>query len=162
MSRRRRTRASGRRRSGAFLLPIGIALTVVALIVVTRPWTLLPERTPAAAAPIPAPGPTPAELLVRLRTALHDEARWEREGIGHPPEWRGTLRDGESLVHWNARVSAVLEGAGLTIREGREDLLERAPGTTMQRLTLELGTPEGVLGHVVVETKRSPYLPPSF
>jgi len=144
------------------LWPVAIALALAALVVVTRPWTLLPERTPAPAAPVPVPGPSPAELLVRLRTALHAEARWEREGIGQPPEWRGTLKEGESLVHWNARVSGAIEGAGLQIREGREDLLERGPGVTAQRLTLEVGTAEALLARVVVETKRSPYLPPTF
>jgi hypothetical protein len=143
-------------------LPIAIALAFAALMVITRPWTLLPPRATVPAAPAPAPGPSPAELLVRLRTALHGEAKWEREGIGQPPEWRGTLKEGESLVHWNARVSAAIEGTGLKVRNGREELLERGPGVTMQRLTLEVGTAEAVLASVVVETRRSPYLPPTF
>ena len=32
----------------------------------------------------------------------------------------------------------------------------------MQRLTLEVGTAEAILASVVVETRRSPYLPPTF
>ena len=93
---------------------------------------------------------------------LHGEAEWEREGIGQPAEWRGKLRGSESLVHWNARVSAAIEGAGLQVGSGREELLDRKGGGTTQRLTLEVGTGAEPLAMVVVETRRSPYLPPSF
>lgn len=162
MGGRRRKRASGRRRSGAFLLPLLGGLAFVALVAVVRPWTLVPRHAPAPAAlPLPT-APSPAEMLVRLRTVLHGEAEWEREGIGQPPEWRGKLRDGEALVHWNARVSGAIEGAGLQVRDGREELLDRPGGVTLQRLTLEVGTEQAVLAIVVVETRRSPYLPPTF
>jgi hypothetical protein len=93
---------------------------------------------------------------------LSDEAEWQSRGVGHPPEWRGTLREGESLVHWNARVSGGIEKAGMRIRRGTEELLERRGGETGQRLTLEVGGEDEVLARVIVETRRSPYLPPSF
>jgi len=162
MGSRKRKRASGRKRSGAFLYPVLIVAALATLLLILRPWTLIPRSAPAASAPIPPPPPSSTELLVRLRTLLQDEAEWRRQGTGQPPEWSGKLRGEESMVHWNARVSAAIEAAGMQVREGTEELIERQGGGTLQRLTLEVGSGAETLATIVVETRRSPYLPPTF
>jgi hypothetical protein len=159
---RKRKRASGRKRSGAFLLPALIVLALGVLVGMTRPWTLLPRRAPAPAAIPIAPAVSRSELISRLSAVLEREAQWREKGSGSPPEWRGALAGKESLVHWNARISTAIEGAGLQVTSGTEELLERENGNPVQRLTLEVGAAGERVARIVVETRRSPYLPPSF
>jgi hypothetical protein len=162
MGSRKRKRASGRKRTGAFLLPALIVLALGVLAGMTRPWTLLPRRGAApAAAPLPG-GVSRSELISRLGAILEREAQWREKGSGSSPEWLGTLAGKESLVHWNARISTAIEGAGLQVTSGTEELLERQNGNPVQRLTLEVGAAGERVGRIVVETRRSPYLPPSF
>jgi hypothetical protein len=162
MSGRRRKRASGSKRSGAFLLPALIVLALGVLVGMTHPWTLLPQARPSPDESPVKPVLSAAELTRRLAAILEREAQWQEKGAGQPPEWRGKLPEKESLVHWNARISAAIEAAGLQVQSGTEELLERENGSPVQRLTLEVGGGGERLARIVVETRRSPYLPPSF
>ncbi len=157
--RRRPRKGSGRLRPGPILLVgIGVAVAIAVVFLVPRlrhgpqPTRPEPQRIP----------PSTTELLARLSEVMHGEAEWTREGTGSPPQWQGRLRGEESLVRWNARITGAVEAAGLQVLQGTEELSDRRGRWPVQRLTLRIGTDGNALATVVVETARSPALPPAF
>jgi hypothetical protein len=115
--------------------------------------------------PAPDPAAAGAELQRRadlLATILLPQAEWLRRESALPMEWEGRLPSSESLVQWNARVSAGIEGLGLEVFDGREEVIARAGKWPLQRLTLTVGGAGELLATIVIETSRSPALPPTF
>jgi hypothetical protein len=115
--------------------------------------------------PAPDPGAAAAELQRQadlLATVLLPQAEWIRRELALPMEWEGCLPSAESLVQWNARVSAGIEGLGLQVLDGREEVISRAGKWPLQRLTLIVGGAGEILATIVIETSRSPDLPPPF
>ncbi|MCK4305498.1 MAG: hypothetical protein KAY24_14775 [Candidatus Eisenbacteria sp.] len=97
-----------------------------------------------------------------LAAILLPQAEWHSRDTTLPMEWVGRLRSSESLIQWNARVSAGIQSLGMDVLEGREEILERVGQWPLQRLTLVVGSGGETLATVIVETSRSPNLPPPF
>jgi len=137
----------------------GSVLTVLGL----WHWGVLGPQAPLEIPPAPgapeAAGLSRREALERLLTPA---ARWSQRDLERPMVWTGTLEPAESVVQWNARISAGVESLGLEILEGREEILTRPRGRPLTRLTLVVGDAGEVLATLVVEAVRSPSLPPAF
>ena len=115
-----------------------------------------PDRVRAVSAALAVPR---AEALAAL---LEPAARWRRRDMGPPMQWTGAIDASESLMQWNARVTAGVEGMGLEVIEGREEILELVKGGTRARLTLVIGSTEEVLATLAVEAVRPRSTPPAF
>ncbi len=128
--------------------------------------TALPARAaalPARAVSAPGAASEPAvSRLEALEQLLAPAARWRQRDPGVPMVWTGTLGPPETLVQWNARISAGVEALGLEILEGREEILTRSRGRPLGRLTLVVGDAGEILATIVVEAVRPPALPPAF
>jgi len=157
MARSRKRRDSRRSWRGSLLLLAFLAGAVAVLL-------LLRDGAPE-------PDPTTERLLAAQRRAelegaltrlLAAQARWDEAGSGRPLTWQGELAGRESLVRWNSRVSGEIEALGLEVLSGTEQLIERRGRFPLQRLRLTVGVGEETLATVVVETTRSPSLPPVF
>jgi len=160
MGRSRRTGSSSPRH----LIPLSAFLALVAFVAILL--LVGPSRRPAEpvappASGAPAPLPVPGSLD-RLTELLAPAAHWHLARAGVPPRWEGRIEGGETLIHWNARMSAAIEALGLEVLDAREELLERRGRQPMQRLTLRLGLAGETTAVVLVETARSAALPPAF
>lgn len=158
------TRGAASRRLAPLLIFFlgGSLLTVLALwhwgVLGPRPLhpAPAPDREPAALA---EPAVPRAEALAAL---LEPAARWRRRDMGPPMSWTGAIDVSESLLQWNARVTAGVEKLGLQVLEGQEEIVDLARGGARARLTLIIGTAEEVLATLVVEAARPRETPPAF
>jgi hypothetical protein len=66
------------------------------------------------------------------------------------------------MIHWNARASAAIEQAGLQVLDATEELIDRRGRPPLQRLQMRIADGGDPVAIVVVETSRSPALPPAF
>jgi hypothetical protein len=162
MARTTRKRDSRRQTLGslfAFALLAGFALVLVLAGRFGRG-----PGAPAAPGAVVAPAATTrvTQPLERLAQVLTPAAEWELERVGNPPRWEGRLPGGESMVHWNARITAEIEAAGLQVLDATEELVDRRGRSPLQRLRLDVGLAGERLAVIVVETGRSAALAPSF
>lgn len=115
----------------------------------------------------PSASPEESAALLEGRVAalsalLLPQADWRRRELSIPMEWIGQVSSSESLVQWNAQVSAGIRGLGLEVLEGREEVVTRPGKWPLQRLTLVVGAAGEALATIIVETTRSPTLPAAF
>lgn len=150
----------------AFLLLIGPSSTRSPA---SHPVTSLPAAGDASATPAPEAGGLRGESvgasagdLDRLAAVLAPAARWRVARSGVPALWEGRIEEGETLVHWNARVTAGIERAGLEVLEASEELLQQRGRIPLQRLTMRVGSEGRALAEVRVEALRAAELPPAF
>ncbi len=120
------------------------------------PPTPIADQVQASAGEL---SPPRAEALTAL---LEPAARWRRRDMGPPLSWTGAIDGSESLLQWNARITAGVEKLGLQVLEGREEIVNPARGAARARLTLVIGTAEEVLANLVIEADRSRATPPAF
>jgi hypothetical protein len=162
MARTNRRRDSRRRTLGSLLVFALLAGFAIVLVLTGR----IGRRAPDASAPgvvvAPAAATRVTQPLERLAQVLGPAAEWQLERVGNPPRWEGRLPGGESMVHWNARVSAEIEAAGLQVLDATEELENRRGRAPLQRLRIKVGLAGEPLAIIVVETGRSAALAPPF
>ena len=162
MARTNRRRDSRRRTLGSLFVLALLGGFAVLLVLSGR----IGRRAPVASAPgavvAPAAVTRVTQPLDRLAQVLGPAAEWQLERAGNPPRGEGRLPSGESMVHWNARVSAEIEAAGLQILDAAEELENRRGRPPLQRLRLKVGLAGEPLAIIVVETGRSAALAPPF
>ncbi|MCK4413627.1 MAG: hypothetical protein KAY32_08790 [Candidatus Eisenbacteria sp.] len=158
MSRKAGSSRAGRWALGPLLIAFFSGALLVVLVVVLLEW---PARRPGGATAA-AGRPAVQEQLAGLAALLDSQAEWEQIGDVSCPEWHGRIVDETSLVRWNAGATAALGAAGFEILAGKEDLIHRRNRWPLQRLTLEVGVAGEQIATVIVETGRSPSLPPPF
>lgn len=97
-----------------------------------------------------------------LTAVLEPQAEWRTRGPAIPLNWCGEIGSDESLVQWNARVTALCERLGLEVIAGTEEIIERRGRWPLQRLTLVAALGGETLATLVVEDTRPPTVPPTF
>ncbi|MBD3237360.1 MAG: hypothetical protein GF330_11690 [Candidatus Eisenbacteria bacterium] len=138
----------------------GGALVLLALGLSGRVrWNAPAQRETPVTAGVPVDPETTAALLAAV---LEPQADWERHDASPPLQWRGRVAAEESLVQWNARVSALCERLGLQIVSGTEEIIERRGRWPLQRVTLVAALAGETLATLVVEAPRPPTVPPAF
>ena len=164
MGRSSRKRDSRRRTLGSLSVLGALGLFIALLLVIgnhdrdrlAEPPGAATMQTSPETAERSASGPD------RLARVLAGRADWEIEHAGTPPRWEGRIADSESMIHWNARVSAEIEQAGLQILDATEELIDRRGRPPLQRLRMRIAEGGDPVAVVVVETSRSSALPPAF
>ncbi len=144
------------------LTPLFAAFVTGCLAAILILWRLGALSPAAPSGPPPAPPPSLAERAEALSAMLLPQAEWRRRDGGVPMVWDGRLPAEESLIQWNARVSAGVQALGLEVLEGREEIIHNAGKWPLQRLTLVIGHAGRVVATLMVETTRSPSLPAPF
>ncbi len=146
-------------RLGPLLLPFLAGGLVVFLLMGGFAHLRLPLRE---APVVPNAALHAQQRLTALEAVLLPQAEWHHRELDPPLEWLGRLPSSQSLVQWNARVSAGIRALGMEVLEGQEDIIERPGSWPLQRLTLVVGEAGEMLATIVVETTRSPETPMPF
>jgi hypothetical protein len=164
MGRSSRKRDSRRRTLGSLAVLGALGLFIALLLVIGSRDRARPSGPPGSASPetIASATERAASGPDRLSRVLAGKADWEIERAGSPPRWEGRLSDSESMIHWNARASAAIEQAGLQVLDATEELIDRRGRPPLQRLQMRIADGGDPVAIVVVETSRSPALPPAF